>query len=210
MNKILLLFVFAVFTVLNAFPQAVVSGNFETGAGMGFGIFQLSGNDTASENSLAASGILQGHFQYAPIDRLSLGIVFQRNGFLTNKDSGQSAQTYLLGAGIQYRAINAESTVIYFGLTGGPSWMNFYDDKEDNYVKGEGYWIDLTAGARYYITYKAGIFIEMAYVKKHLTNFDDKNHDMLMVGPYTSRSKFEMDMAGMNLRVGVNFKFGKK
>lgn len=210
MKKFLLLFVFAVFVGSCAYSQAVKPGSFEAGVGTGFGIFQVSSNDTTGENSLAVSGILSGHFQYAPIEKLSLGIAFQRNGFVTNKDSGQSAQTYLLGVGVQYRAVNAENTVIYFGLTGGPSWMNFYDDHNDNYVKGEGYWIDLTAGMRYYITYKAGIFVELAYVKKHLTNFDDKNHDLLMVGPYTNRNKFELDMGGMNLRIGLNFKFGKK
>ena len=210
MNKIILLFVMLIMIVVRAYPQAVESGNFEAGAGTGFGLFQLNHNDSSGSNNPALSGILQGHFQYAPINNLSVGILFQRNGFVTDRDSGRSVQTYLFGGGIHYRAINSENTVIYFGLSGGPSWMHFYDKGQDNYVNGEGYWLDLVAGTRYYITNKAGIFVEISYNKQHLTHFDDKNNNLLMVGPVNNRQEFVLNMTGMNLRIGLNFKFGKK
>gem|GEM_PF-6849221 len=158
MRKFLLLILFTTMMLPVVFSQAVVKGNFEAGAGTGFGLFQLTSNDTNDATSLALSGVLQGHFEYAPINKISLGIMFQRNGFATDRDSGNSAQTYLLGAGLKYRAVNAENTVIYFSLTGGPSWMHYFDKSTDNYLNGQGYWFDLCAGTRYYITHKTSIF----------------------------------------------------
>lgn len=195
---------------LNAvvFSQAVTKGSFETGAGLGFGLFQASNNDTTPGTATAASGVLQAHFQYAPIDDISLGLMFQRNGFLTERDSGNKVSSLLAGAGIQFRAVNGENTTLYFGLSGGPAWMHYYNGADSNYVDGEGYWMDFVAGTRYFITHKAGIFVELAYHKQQYSHFDDKNNNLLMVGPYTDRREFRLGLNGMNLRVGLNFKFG--
>ena len=210
MNKIILLVVIYTVFAIRAYSQAVVSGNFEAGAGAGFGIFQVSHNDSSSENAIGVSGILQGHFNYAPIDNLSLGVLFQRNGFVTERDSGNSVQTWLPGASVHYRVINAESTTVYFGLTGGPSWIHFYHNGSNNYVDGKGYWFDLVAGTRFFISDVTGFFVELSYNKQHFTHFNDKDNNLLMVGPVNDRREYMLNMGGMNLRLGLNFKFGKK
>jgi hypothetical protein len=210
MNKILVLLILMSVYTGGLYSQSVTAGQFETGAGLGFGLYHASGNDTAGGASIAASGVLTGHIQYAPVDDLSMGLVFYRNGFLTEKDSGNSIQSYLAGVKVVFRAVNGEKTLLYFGLSGGPSWMHYDHRKNSNYVNGEGYWFDFVAGTSVYFSKRAGMFVELSYNKQHFTHFDDINHNLLMVGPLTNQREFALDLGGMNMRMGLNFKLGGK
>ena len=196
MNKYLLPVFFFLACSLSSYSQAVTSGSSELGAGLGFGIFHVSSNDTAGGTSLAASGVLQAHYHYAFRDEFSGGLLFQRNGFLTEKDSGNSVRSYLAGGSILLRAVNGEKTTVYFGLSGGPSWMHFYHSSTNTYVDGRGYWMDVMAGTRIFFSGTLALFIELSYNKQHFTNFDDRNGNLLMTGPVSSSRKFILDLGG--------------
>lgn len=208
MNKSRLLIIFLLFLSLSSYSQSVTVGSSELGAGLGFGLFHVSTNDTAGATSLAASGVIQAHYQYAFKNELSVGLLLQRNGFLTEKDSGNTVRSYLAGASVLFRAVNGEKTVLYFGLSGGQSWMNLYHKASNRYVNGEGYFMDFMAGTRMFFSERIAMFIELSYNKQHFSNFDDNNGNLLMTGPVNSSRKFILDMGGMNLRTGLNIKFG--
>ena len=201
-----LLTVFLLFALFPVFSQVVEKGDFEIGTGLGLGIFQATNNDSGA-TSIAASGIIPVHIQYSPIEKIGLGLNFQRNGFLTEKDSGNSVQSYLLGFSLMYRAINGEKTVLFFQAAAGKSWIHYSDASIQNYVNGSGYWVDLSAGMRFYFTEHLGMFTEIAYNKQHFTNFEDKNNTLYTVTHSGQTENFWLTLAGMNLRLGLNIKF---
>jgi hypothetical protein len=204
MKYIFLLFLFIPFL---GFSQAVQKNDFEIAGGVGFGIYGVNNNDpqkdTSNENSLAAAGLVNFSMHYAVIKSLSIGILAERNGFVTEKDSSNKGVSLNIGLNLQYRLINKEKTVVFANLMGGYTHFKYEDHKER--VVGKGTLFQIGIGFKHYFTKTVGMFIESNYSIYPYNKLVSSHGEVLKTGPVNNQEDLSIFISGLNLRFGLTF-----
>lgn len=203
MKKILLLLVS--FIPLITFAQAIHKGNCEITAGTGFGIYDVSNNesnDSAKNNSTGATGLLNVSFKYAISEKFSLGFILERNGFA--HDSLNKAHSINIGLDAQYLFVNKEKNVIYIDFLGGYSNFKFIDNKNKNWVVGNGLTIQPGIGFKHYFGKTFGFYLQSNYAFYRYKKLIDANGNILKTGNSTD---YLIRLSGLNVKIGLSFKF---
>jgi hypothetical protein len=209
MKSILTLLVGFLLFTNTSFSQCTKKGDIDGKVGFGFGIYNLANNDETEQNSGGVPGLITLSSAYALGDRWSLGLQYERNGFLTNKDSSDAARSHNLGLAGTYRFVNREKVAFYVDLILGISSFTY----EKNQINGtldkvtsSGSNLQLGLGMKQYFGQHIGWFWELAFTNYSYKKFTNKDGDVLK----TDDGKFnnlEIKMTGGNLRVGVCYKF---
>lgn len=206
MKKILFAFVSLIIPFI-AFSQAVEQGDFEFSVGTGLGIYETTDNDTSNNNSTAVAGILNLSCQFAIANRLSIGIVFDRNGYAQNKDSADKAHSLNALINAQLRVVNALKTIIYINLSGGYTNFKYIEGTNNLWVSGGGFILQPGIGFKHYFGKTLGIYIQSDYTTFDYKQLKDSEDNILKIGPANNLKDFQLKLSGLNLRAGLTFKF---
>jgi hypothetical protein len=205
--KIILL-VFLLLPIIG-FSQAVQKNDVEMAAGVGIGIYGTSDNnpdkDSSSESSMAAAGLLNFSIHYAIINNLSIGILAERNGYVTEKDSSNKGVTYNVGLDCQYRLLNKEKTIVLANIFGGYSRFR-YENKQE-WIVGKGICFHLGIGFKHYFSKTVGMFIQSDYALYPYKKLVNSKGELLKTGPVNDQKNYGIKMSGLNLRLGLTFHF---
>lgn len=209
MKIILILFILLLPCIV--FSQAVEKNDIEIGLGAGFGIYGTSDNnpdaDTTNENSMAAAGLLNFSFHYAIFKNFSIGILAERNGYITNKDSSNKGVSLNLGLDCQYRLINKEKTLIFADIFGGFSNFRYDNLSYHEYVTGNGVCFQLGIGFKHYFSKTIGMFIQSNYALYPYKKLVDSKNNVLKTGPVNNQKDYQIKISGLNLKLGLTFHF---
>lgn len=204
MKKIILLFV-SIIPILTL-AQAVKKGNIEITSGTGFGIYGASDNesdnDTSQNNSTAVAAILDVSLKYSIIDKLCLGFMLERNGFV--HDSSNKAHSINIGINAQYLFLNKEKNVIYFDFLGGYSNFKYIDKGSKNWITSNGLNIQPGIGFKHYFGKILGFYLQSNYSFYSYNKLTSDNGEILK----TSKSEnYNIRLSGLNVKIGLTFKF---
>lgn len=191
------------------FSQAIQKNDFEIAGGVGLGIYGTSDNnpekDTSTESSMAAAGLINFSLHYAVINKLSIGILAERNGYVTNKDSSNKGVALNIGLDCQYRLINKEKTIVLANVFGGYSHFK-YDNKEE-WVSSNGICFQLGIGFKHYFSKTVGMFIQSNYALYPYKKLVNSKNEILKTGPVNDQKNYSIKISGLNLKLGLTFHF---
>lgn len=190
-----------------SFSQAIEQGNFEFSIGTGLGIYETSDNDTTNKNSTAVAGILNMSCQFAIANRLSIGIVFDRNGYAQEKDSLNKAHSLNALINAQLRIVNALKTIIYLNLSGGYTNFKYIEGQHNLWVSGGGFILQPGIGFKHYFGKTVGFYIQSDYTTFNYKQLKDSENTILKIGPANNLQDFQLKLSGLNIRTGLTFKF---
>jgi hypothetical protein len=192
---------------LFTFSQAIQKNNLELAAGVGVGIYGTSSNDSSSVNSMAAAGLIHLSLDYAMSNKFGVGLLFERNGFITERDSANKGVSLNAGLDVKYRVLNSEKTTIYFSLAGAYSYFRYDDIRNDAWVSGNGFSLQPGIGFSHYFTKTVGLFIQSKYASYSYKKLQDTHGNVLQTNHLINNKDFSLKISGLNLKLGLTFKF---
>lgn len=102
---------------------------FNVGLGMGLGLYAGKTNELNPPKDTSAidfaAGITQIHFEYNVINRIGIGVKFERNGFLNAKDSSDKASSINISLTGRFNIVNSESNLLYIEMCTGSSHFSY-------------------------------------------------------------------------------------
>lgn len=206
--------VFLVLINFCARSQALSKGNFDLHLGTGFGFYTLTSNDYKNNSSGAVPGLLNLGLAYQISDGFSLGLDYERNGFVTDRDSNTKAVSQNFGLTAGYNFLNKEKNVLQGFFHVGSSSFRFDNFNDQEYVVAKGTQLQFGVKWMHYFGETAGLFMNLSLPYYNYTEFKNSNGDVYKVtehvnGIPTGNSRvFQASMTGINLRIGLALKFG--
>ena len=188
--------------------QALTKGDFDIHLGTGFGIFSITTNDFEDNQHTGVPGLFSLGVAYQLNDKWSIGINYERMGFLTEADSNEKAVTQNFGIiGSYYFSNNEKNAFSTFLEVGGSSFR--YDDfKQEDYVTSSGFMIQPGVSWKHYWG-KAGFYLNFSIPYAYYDEFRNKDDDVLTVSEYDPQAmvirsrQFDLNMIGVNFRAGL-------
>lgn len=174
----------------------------------GFGIFGGSTNETINQDTTtvdAACAIFGLSGEYTFAEKFSVGILVERNGFLTNSDSSEKANSLNLYTIQKYRFVDNENNKIYVSLAEGYSYLSFSNGNGSDNINGTGFSLQAGAGWEHYFTTNFGMSLSAWYAWYQYSNLVDNNNNNVMVN--NSSENLVLTMSGANVKAGLVFKF---
>ena len=205
MKKLLLNLLMLIPVVI--FGQAVQKNNIELAAGIGVGIYGTSSNDSASENNMAAAGLMHLSLHYTISNRISTGLILERNGYVTERDSSNKGVSLNTGIDIKYRLLNSDKTTIFANLTAGYSHFRYDDFTRKAFVSSNGYAFQPGLGFSHYFSKVIGIFLQSNYAIYKYNKLTDDKGNILETNSFTNKENFKIKISGLNIKFGLTFKF---
>jgi hypothetical protein len=188
--------------------QAVPSGKLEAQLAVGFGLYALSDNVTDDVNSIGLPGLVNIKVQYAITKWFSPGLMYERNGFITDPDSAENAKSGNIYLSLTFRLANTEKTAVFTSLNFGSSSYTYRNEFSKEKVTAEGGAFQWAFGIKHFISEHIGIGYDFA-----LTSYA---YDELKVGDTVFQiwdadkktlANYEINFVGVNHRIGVTYQF---
>ena len=216
--KKLFLIAFIGFISISAFSQeknstSLTSSKFNIGLSGGIGIYGGKTNDKSATNDStavdAACAIIKLHTDYSLFNKFTIGFVFERNGFLTNKDSSNSASSLNIGITAKYKFINKEFNKLFIELM--PAYSYFTYQNEENHqkdkVESNGFNFQVGLGWDHYFGKHLGIYLGSYYtIYKYNKIVNADNGEPLLVN--YPPEEFNIKLSGVNLlKLGLLYRF---
>jgi len=177
---------------------------YSIGAGVGFGLYGGKNNDKNAKKDTnaidAACGIIQIHADYNIIKKFALGFKFERNGFLTSKDSSDRASSLNIGLSGKFKFVSKEKNFLYLDIN--PSYSYFtYNNKKDK-VYSNGFNFQLGLGWDHYFGKHIGMFIS-SYYTFYKYNKIINNDDYTVLKVNFPQEDYRIKFSGLNLNAGL-------
>ncbi len=215
--KRFILLIISAFFMQSAFSQIMQKGNFDIRAGVGFGVYNF--NTTAYEDNQhsAVPGLFNLGIAYQISDDFSLGLDYERNGFVTDDSTDSKVVSQNIGVTASYHFINGEKNALAAFLTVGTSNLKFEDFDDSETVTARGTQVQVGLAWRHYFSDNFGFFLNTSFPYYSYNEFKNSNGDVyedsrIVTGPggvpiIESRTVSGV-MTGINLRIGLALKFG--
>jgi len=187
---------------------------YSIGAGVGFGLYGGKSNDKNAQDTTAidaACGIIQIHADYDIVKRFALGFKFERNGFLSAKDSSEKASSLNLGISGKFKFVSKEKNFLYLDIN--PSYSYFtYEKKEvnkTNKVFSDGFNFQLGLGWDHYFGKRIGMFISSYYTLYKYNKIINKDDNTILKVNYRNypQENYRIKFSGLNLNAGLIVRF---
>ena len=211
MRSVLFLFITSI--VFNsAYSQVLQKGNVDINAGVGFGIYTITSNDYEDEKSAGVPGLLTLGVAYQLTDAWSIGLNYERNGFVTDPDSNNKAVLNNMGITGSYNFVNGEKNVLHAFLGIGYSSFRYDNLKDEEYVVGKGPQFQLGAGWKHYFGGKIGMYMNFSVPYYNYTKFKNGDGEELKIyrtnvlGQVIENKTYTISMVGANFRIGLLLK----
>ncbi len=212
MKKFILL-LFVSFLSLNTFCQVNTNPHkLNMGLGFGLGVYGGQSNDINDKNDTtaidAACAIIKLNFEYSIINTLGVGFSFERNGFLSNKDSSDNASSLNFGLSLKFKFISKEFNTLYLDVI--PAYSYFTYQKETNNhtdkIMSHGFNFQAGLGWDHYFGEHFGMYLSTYYtLYKYNLLYDDENYILKVNNP---SENFKIKFSGMNvLKLGFLYRF---
>jgi hypothetical protein len=192
--------------------QALQKGDLDIHAGTGFGILNLTTNDFEDDQHTGVPGLLSLGVAYQFNEKWSVGLNYERMGFLTEADSNEKAVTHNFGLISYYNLSNNEKNVFSILLDAGISSFRYDDFKEEDYVTSTGFMIQPGGSWKHYWGDHIGFYLNLSVPIAYYSEFRNKDDDLLEVSEYDAQSMvirsrvFDLSMVGVNFRAGLVLK----
>ncbi|MEQ8323784.1 MAG: hypothetical protein RIC15_02230 [Vicingaceae bacterium] len=201
--------IFLAFVVFQAQSQALQKGNVDIHLGVGFGIYSFTSNDFEDNTGAGVPGLFSLGVAYQLSDKWSLGINYERNGFVTDPDSNNRAVSNNVGLVGGFNFVNSEKNVLHVNLEAGYSTFRYDDFKDEDYVIGTGSQIQLGAGWKHYFGGVMGMYMNFSVPFFNYSQFKNSEGEQLVVrrtnifGITTESRDYSITMNGVNFRIGL-------
>ncbi len=204
------------FIFSNSYSQALQKGNLDLHAGAGFGVYTFTSNDYEENTTNGVPGLLNLGLAYQVTDGLSLGIDYERNGFVTDSDSNTKAVTQNFSLTVGYNVINGDKNVLQAFFQLGTSSFRFDNFNDQDYLTSRGSQIQLGAAWKHYFGETFGMFLNFSVPYYSYNEFKNSSGDVYKIGrvvningvPTFESKVYQAKMVGVNFRAGLAFKFG--
>jgi len=185
-------------------------GDIDLSLGTGLGIYGASTNDVdeVDTNGVdAAAGLLSFRANFAVIDNLAIGVVIERNGFITpndssNTDSYGTSMNYRFAS--QFRFVNSEKNCLAVKGEVGYSSFKFGDRISNEFVKGSGLTYEFGLNWEHYFGEHVGMYMNFGYGGYKYNELVDHNGDVWRTNNDTDNVEFTI--GGVNSRIGLQIK----
>lgn len=207
-------------------------GTINVGLGVGFGMYGAQDNDTSSVETRkidAICGLIPAFVDYSISKAFTIGFQFERNGFLTEKDSTTGyknrGNSINFDGTLKYRIINRKKcthydifskriptggSVLSSNLLLGYSYFTYkYKDALGNKkeLHGDGIHFQLCLQYDHYFNETIGYFLNASYnIYYYFQMFDE---DFVLIEVNNKADILAMTLSGINLRGGLSIKFWK-
>lgn len=211
MNKIKILgWIICLFFVQQSSAQAVQGKDVEVRLGLGFGLYGIGNNGPGDENDIAASGLLSLKGQYAIAKWFSLGLMLERNGYLTDPDSSENAIARNFYLSFCFRPVNKERTEVHINLDLGLG-SNYSYEQEDSgeEISASGGTLQLGFGIQHFISEHIGIGYDFGLATYTYPQLENEDGDALQFYDVDKNEvvDYEVGFVGVNHRLTVAYKF---
>ncbi len=183
--------------------------SFELKAGTGFGWYAMKNNDPDNNASIAVTGLLQLEGSYYLSRKFNAGIMFERVGFLTNKDSTQKqANTFNMGLSLKYFLKAKEKSSIFLNLTLGTSSFKYKENSTSLKVSASSYFLEPGIGFIHYWSKNTGIYIVSSYYFTKYSKIVNKdNSPLTVINNNGGKENYWISMSGIHFNIGFVYKF---
>ncbi len=208
MKKIFASTIVLILLAMNANAQ-YEPGDIDISVGAGFGLYGAKASDGSQDSSgvNAGSGLLNLGVNYAILDKLALGVGFERNGFLTQNDSTDSdtyGYSYNYRLNLNYRFVNSAKNSLSIQSGAGISSFKFGDRKSGETVSGNGFTYEFDLMWQHYFGEHVGMFLNAGYVGYIYNELRNQDGDLWIVDENSDAITFSL--SGVNARIGLQFK----
>lgn len=209
MKKCFLGFLFLALLINHtASAQAVESGKLEAELGFGFGLYGLGDNIDNNESSIALPGLINLKAQYAITKWFSPGLMYERNGFITDPDSAENAKSGNFYLALTFRVLNTERTAVHTSINFGSSNYEYEREGTNDKVSASGGAFQLGFGIKHFISDHIGIGYDFALASYA---YDELKVDGEVI-QFLDLDKlelvnYEIGFVGVNHRIGITYKF---
>ena len=203
MKKVILSLVLS--TIFISAQAQYEPGDIDISLGTGFGFYGAKTNDSDVDTSgvNAAAGLLNLGVNYTIANNYSIGLNFERNGFLTDTTTAYGyTMNYKLN--FQYRFINGEKNALGLQAGVGMSSLKFVDENSTDYVKGNGLTYEFVLLFHHYFGERFGMFINAGYGNYSYKELRDQDGDLWLSDDNSESKTFSL--SGVNARIGIQFK----
>ena len=212
-NCFVLLLLISMNTISTSNAQAVQKGNVEASLGLGFGFYGTGNNIDDEINSIAIPGLINVRAQYAVAKWVSAGLIYERNGFLTDPDSTENAKSNNFYLGFTFRLLNKETTIVTTSLDLGlESNYSYEDEASKQEVTSKGGALQIGFGIKHFISEHIGIGYDFALASYAYDKLEDSDGNVWQYndagfGEPINLVNVEVGFVGVNHRIGVTYKF---
>jgi len=210
--KYFIVLAISVLTINTTNAQALLKGDVDIHAGVGFGVYGITSNDFDDSKSTGVPGLISLGAAYQLSDAWSVGLNYERNGFATDPDSNHKAILNNIGIVGAYNFVNSDKNVLNVAVELGFSSFRYDDFKNEEYVIGTGPQFQFGAGWKHYFGGKVGMYMNFSVPFYKYSKFKNADGDELKVyqrdvfGQVIEEKTYTISMSGANFRIGLLLK----
>ncbi|HBX49970.1 MAG: hypothetical protein A2275_04120 [Bacteroidetes bacterium RIFOXYA12_FULL_35_11] len=175
-------------------------------AGVGFGIYGGSTNDPNDKDTTsvdAGCGIIHLSADYMIKENIYSGLMFERNGFLTDTGSTDHAFSINIAWTASYK-LHGEKNSLVISIMPGYSLIKYQNGSSGNFVEGNGIVFQAAIQWDHFYTKHIGMFIQPAFASYSYTKLTDESGN---ISKNANGDYFKLNLYGMNLKIGLVVKF---
>ena len=201
------LFAFLAFS-FSAFGQEKfrTSGRINLHLGLGFGINSLSNNQAGDKDAAALTGIFRLGADYGISPLFTAGFIIFNNGFVTNKDSSESASIGGIGIYSHLNFYRGEKTTIFWHFGFGGSGFEYNNFRKNGKLNASGGYVQTGVGLRHYFGKNFGLFVDLNLTGYNYDKFTFSDKEIFKT---PSGNNFELGITGVELKFGLVVALGK-
>ncbi len=213
--KLLISTLLVIFFSFAAYAQALQKGNIDVHAGVGFGIYNFTIKSFETENADAVPGLINLGASYRISDAFSLGLDYERNGFVTDADSNEQVVSQNFGITAGYSLVNSDKNVLTPFFQIGATRLKFENFDNQDYVTASGLQLQFGLAWNHYFGERFGLFINASTPYYSYNKFKSSNGDVYeesrivndsQGNPIVETRVVDGNMTGINIRLGLALK----
>ncbi len=183
-------------------------------AGLGFGVHIFSTNEEEGNIGGGVPGLLYAGIGYNVLPNLALGVIYERNGYLTDPDSAFQVVSNNLGLSLNYHVFNRNNILLDLGMTFGTSSFRFENFRNNESLESQGSQVKFLAGIKRYFNDNIGVYMAFTVPIHSYKTFKDQDGNVYEIYDYNSldfpipdsKRNFEISLSGFNFNFGMTVK----
>jgi hypothetical protein len=188
--------------------DTISAKSFELNLGTGFGMYGMHDNDPKSESSATVTGLLQIGGSYDVARKFNVGIIIERLGFATNKDSSQQkAKAFNVGLSFKYLPMVKAKSSIFLHVTLGTCSFKYDNLKTSTRIDAGSYFFEPGIGFNHYWSKHIGYYLTASYFYTKFSKLVNKsNTPITITNANGGQDNLWLLLSGMHLNIGLIYK----
>jgi len=180
-------------------------------AGSGVGAYHGTSNLDSTEEDLinAACMLINIQADYIVFKRFAAGVIVERNGFLTARDSSDRAYSLNIGISARYKFVDRDFNTFFAEILPAFSYFTYQklnSTQEYDIVESNGFGFHTGIGWNHYFNTHLGMFISTCFpVYWYNTIINTSTGEILTIN--NPSEDLNIRFSGLNIKLGVAYRF---